>query len=507
MQRVVEPLRTLNSTRGTTAVAESVEATGKRVTPVNFHCSTSIAQSLPHPYSHGYLLGYLLGYRLGYRHGTVVPSASSLLPRNWLRTMGPELKGRCPIMIIQEANYWRMPGLATAHSHAFQRALRGRTQRRSTAASSFWSWRGLMYALAAQLDPDTLYALSRFAYMELALSGVTLVGEFHYVHHQPNGSPYANRTELADAVIRAATDVGIRICLIRTAYLRGGHEQPLTGAQARFADADVDAVLQDVETLRARHTTNPLVTVGVAAHSIRAVPIDQVVTLADYANGEQLPFHMHICEQRRELAESVDEHGVTPVTLLHEQGVLTPNFVGVHGTHLSAAEIAALGDAGSMICLCRTTERDLGDGLPASRHLLAAGVPIAVGVDSHACADAFEEIRAVELDERSRLERRHAVADGDQLLQMGTANGYRACGVRAPNSQEEHRDQIWLRADDPALAGLESATAADGILFAATPRAVAKVEVAGRTIIDAGWHADYTDALHAYQQTLRKLAL
>ncbi|MCB0158946.1 MAG: formimidoylglutamate deiminase, partial [Caldilineaceae bacterium] len=293
-----------------------------------------------------------------------------------------------------------LPGLATAHSHAFQRALRGRTQRRAAAAGSFWSWRGLMYHLAERLDPERIYALSHFAYVELAMSGVTAVGEFHYVHHAPDGRPYADRVAMADAVIRAAKDSGVRVTLIRTAYLRAGFGQELVPAQRRFVDLDIAPVMDDVDALRARYAGDPLVRVGVAAHSIRAVPLADVVALADFAAARGLPFHMHVAEQRRELDECRAEYGLTPVALLADGGVLSPNFVGVHATHLTADEVMRLGQSGATVCLCRTTERDLGDGLPRTGELAAAGVRLCAGVDSHCAPDAFEELRAVELDER-----------------------------------------------------------------------------------------------------------
>ncbi|MCH7677432.1 amidohydrolase family protein, partial [candidate division KSB1 bacterium] len=173
--------------------------------------------------------------------------------------------------IFRQGNHIVMPGMATAHSHAFQRALRGRTQRRQTKAGSFWSWRGLMYELAGKLDPDDIFNISRFAFVELAMSGVTAVGEFHYVHHQQDGTPYDDRTILADSVIRAAKEVGVRITLIRTAYFRAGQYQEIESTQKRFCDPSVDKVLQDVETLSNRYKNDPMVDVAVAAHSIRAV--------------------------------------------------------------------------------------------------------------------------------------------------------------------------------------------------------------------------------------------
>ena len=403
--------------------------------------------------------------------------------------------------IQQTETHLIMPGLATAHSHAFQRALRGRTQRRATTASSFWSWRGLMYKLVGNLNPDDIYDVARLAYAELAMSGVTAVGEFHYLHHDFDGRPYANRIETAEAVIRAALDVGIRICLIRTGYLRGGHNRPLEPAQARFSDQDVDLILQDIETLRQKYRQNPLVSVAVAAHSIRALPLEATKILADYASSHNLPFHMHVCEQRQELAESVAEHGQTPIIVLAEQGVLSERFVGVHATHLAPQEIKLLGEAGVFVCICRTTERDLGDGLPQISELRQAGTRLCVGVDSHCGENAFEEIRAIEFDERSRLEARHTVAEAPDLLDIGSRLGYMACDMAEMWSQ----DQVYLRRDDPALVGLDEKYAVDGVIFAATPRAIEQVWVNGMGIVEDGYHRDLADILARYKTCLGKI--
>ena len=395
-----------------------------------------------------------------------------------------------------------LPGLATAHSHAFQRALRGRTQRRATAAESFWSWRGLMYHLAERLDPDRIYALSHFAYVELAMSGVTAVGEFHYVHHAPDGRPYADRVAMAEAVIRAAKDAGIRITLIRTAYLRAGFGQELAPAQRRFVDADVSDAMADVDALRARHAGDAAVRIGVAAHSIRAVPLPAVVALTDFATARGMPFHMHVAEQRRELAECRAEYGRTPVALLADAGVLSPAFVAVHATHLTAEEVAHLGRAGATVCLCRTTERDLGDGLPRTGELVDAGARLCVGVDSHCAPDAFEELRAVELDERSRTEQR-IILSAPALLAMGTHNGYAAVGMAGLGED----DAVYLRRADPAFAGATLDLAADHVVFGATPRAVDEVWVAGTRIVENGVHTGYAAAHAGYVRALASLGM
>ena len=396
-----------------------------------------------------------------------------------------------------------MPGLATAHSHAFQRALRGRTQRHATRAGTFWGWRDEMYRLVERLRPDDLYAIARFAYTELAMSGVTAVGEFHYVHHGPGGRPYADRTELAEADVRAARDVGLRICLIRTAYLRAGYRQTAVPAQKRFIDPSIDDVLRDLDVLRTRYADVPDVSVAVAAHSIRAVPLPDIRILSAYAEEHELPFHMHVCEQRTELAECRSEHGTTPVALLSNQGVLSPRFVAVHATHLDEGEVEALGKSGTFVCICRTTERDLGDGMPPAAELIRAGTRLCVGVDSHSSENPFEEVRAVELDERSRLEKRHAAADVPVLLDAATRLGYAACGL----DESWLDDHVHLDPADPSIAAVDGELAPDAILFGATPRAVKSVSVAGKQIVAEGRHAQYDETLDLYRKSLKYLAL
>jgi formiminoglutamate deiminase len=393
--------------------------------------------------------------------------------------------------------------MATVHSHAFQRALRGRTQRRSTAAASFWSWRGLMFALAERLSPAAIFDIARFAFVELAMSGVTAVGEFHYLHHDQGGRPYPNRVELSEAMIEAARQAGIRITLIRAAYLRAGYQQALAPGQARFCDTNLEQVLADIATLQGRYAHDPMVRIAVAAHSIRAVPLEQVVALASYARDQQLPFHMHVAEQRRELAECRDEYGATPVELLARHGVLDERFVAIHATHLTSAEIAALGTARAFVGLCRTTERDLGDGAPETAALLDAGAQLCFGVDSHASSDAFEEARAAELDMRVRSEARHAAAEAPRLLDAATRAGYRAIGFDA----EWQEDTIWLDAEDASLAGADEDLLADAVIFGATPRAVERVEVAGQAIVADGRHVRYEEALAGFQRAIGSAGL
>lgn len=393
-----------------------------------------------------------------------------------------------------------LPGLATAHSHAFQRALRGRTQRRR---GSFWSWRGLMYQLAHALTPEDVFDLSRFAFVELASCGVTAVGEFHYVHHQPDGTPYANRTELAEAAVRAALEAGVRITLLRVLYHRPGLGRRVEGAQRRFFDADVDDALADVEALRARFSGEPTVAVGIAPHSVRAAPRSWIEAARDRAAALDVPLHMHVSEQRREVHECLAEHGRRPVALLADAGVLTERFVAVHATHLDAAEVRALGAARSFVCLCRTTERDLGDGLPRTADLRAAGARLCVGADSHARSDPFEEARAVELDERSRLEQRAVAAEAEALLGAASAEGYAAIGMAGA----EREDRVELALDAPELAGAAPPHLDDAVIFGAGPRAVRTVTVAGQRIVEDGRHVRHAEARRGFQAALARLGL
>lgn len=395
-----------------------------------------------------------------------------------------------------------LPGLATAHSHAFQRALRGRTQRRASGGASFWSWRGLMYDLASKLDPERIYSLSKLAYAELALAGVTSVGEFHYVHHQADGTPYDDRIALADAVIRAARDVGLRITLLRVLYHRAGPGRAPEAGQRRFCDARLETALADVDALAARFASDPCVGVGVAPHSVRAVPREWLRETASFAAARRMPLHMHVSEQRREVVECEGEHGLRPVELLAEDGVLGPGFVAVHATHLTASESRALGEAGAWVCVCRTTERDLGDGLCDAAALVQAGARLCTGVDSHAVSDPFEEARAIELDDRSRAEARHVACEAAELLRAASENGYEAIGMAGKHVE----DRVVLDAHDPALTGLDPELVDDAVVFAAGSRAVREVDVAGRPTVRDGVHPDYEPIREEWEKTLSELS-
>ena len=319
-----------------------------------------------------------------------------------------------------------LPGLANAHSHAFQRALRGRTQH---GTGSFWTWREQMYRAAERIDPDTYLALARATYAEMALAGVTTVGEFHYLHHGPDGTPYEDPNAMGHALIQAAAEAGIRITLIDACYLHGGIDRPPEGAQVRFSDGTAEAWVERVSALAA--AAAPIgagsARIGAAIHSIRAVDPASAATVASWAREGERPLHAHVSEQPAENEACIEAYGGTPTAVLSGAGALEAHLTAVHATHLTEADVGLLGDAAACCCVCPTTERDLADGIGAMSELLAAGASLSLGSDSHAVIDMFEEARAVELDERLATgERGRHPAAG--LLRAATAGGHACLG-------------------------------------------------------------------------------
>jgi formiminoglutamate deiminase len=365
---------------------------------------------------------------------------------------------------------FQLPALTTAHSHAFQRALRGKGQRRRSGdRDDFWSWRTAMYELAGSLAPESIYQISRVAYEELKRAGVRTVGEFHYVHHQPDGRPYPQRTELSHAVIEAARDEGLRIALLRVVYQRAGADKPPEGAQRRFADDALEDAMRDIDELWSRYSEDADVRIGVAPHSVRAVSPEWLPKLAAFAERREMPLHMHVAEQPAEIESCVAETGKRPVELLADLGVLSDRFVAVHATHLQSHEAKLLGEAGSMVCLCPTTERDLGDGLPNVSALKEAGVRICTGVDSHVLTSPLEDLRAVELGERLRTGRRILLDDGERsvaevLWHMGSQMGAEACGF------EDAGSHIQVDRAARELSLVDDGHLLDAIVFSGTDR-------------------------------------
>lgn len=376
-----------------------------------------------------------------------------------------------------------LPGMVDAHSHAFQRAIRGATHRRGASdPSSFWSWREAMYRCADELTPAGLYAITRQAYAEMLAAGITCVGEFHYLHHQPGGRPYDDPNELTWQVLRAASDVGIRVVMLEVLYLRAGHDQAPLPEQRRFCDADVEAYLQRVDDLRTRG-----VELGLAPHSVRAVPLPALEQVARYAHAHGLPLHTHLSEQPRENAECRAEHGRTPAEVFADAGFCErPRaFTAVHAVHTTAADHVRL--AGQHVCACPTTEADLGDGIVPAVELRAAGLELALGSDSNAVIDLVQEARLLEMNERLRGQARLRLnypsgALGLALLSAATEAGASSLG-RADRSGRlavgRPFDALSVALDVPFFRGVAPRHVLDALLCAGTAAVVRHVFVGG----------------------------
>ncbi|MEV5752026.1 formimidoylglutamate deiminase [Actinoallomurus sp. NPDC052308] len=392
-----------------------------------------------------------------------------------------------------------LPGMANVHSHAFHRALRGRVQ---AGRGTFWTWRTHMYEVAARLDPDSYLALARAVYAEMALAGISCVGEFHYVHHGPGGTPYADPNAFGEALLQAAREAGIRITLLDACYLTGGIGKELEGPQLRFGDGTADAWADRVSELRADGHAR----IGAAIHSVRAVPGDQIRTVAQWARQRRAPLHVHLSEQPAENEACLETYGVTPTRLLADKRALGGRTVAVHATHLTAEDIGLLGASQSGVCMCPTTERDLADGIGPARDLVAAGSPLSLGSDQHAVIDLFEEARAVELDERLRTRKRGHWTAGE-LLAAATCNGHSALGWPEAGRIEpgSYADLVTVNLDSVRLAGAAPGHLAESAVFAASPADVRHVMISGNRIVRDGRHLLIDDVPTALSDAIRAL--
>ena len=377
-----------------------------------------------------------------------------------------------------------LPGLANGHSHAFHRALRGRTQ---VGSGSFWTWREQMYAVAGRLTPESYFGLARAVYGEMVQAGITCVGEFHYVHHGPDGVPYDDANAMGTALVAAAADAGLRITLLDTCYLQGGVGVELDGVQRRFGDGDALSWATRASELDA--FVGPEVRLGAAVHSVRAVDPAAMQIVAAWAAGRDAPLHAHVSEQPAENEQCAAAYGCTPVELLARRGLLGERFTAVHATHLTETDIGLLGTHGCSACFCPTTERDLADGIGPARALRDDGVRLTLGSDSHAVIDLFEEARAVELDERLASGVRGSHSAG-ALLRAATADGHRSLGWPEAGRLEVGAlaDFVSVGLRSARLAGTLPTHALEAIVFAATASDVEQVVVGGRVVVAGGRH-------------------
>lgn len=424
-----------------------------------------------------------------------------------------------------------LPGMVNAHSHAFQRVIRGRTEYRGASTSdSFWTWREMMYAAAERLTPEDIYDASRMAFMEMTLAGITSVGEFHYLHRTPEGGEYDDPNLLALEVVRAARDVGLRIALLRVAYARAGFRKEPDPRQRRFIEPDPATFILNASALArdlsAEGGRVPRAWVGVAPHSVRAVPVEYLREVSAYARAAAVPLHMHVAEQPAEVEACLAEHKRTPVALLAEEGVLAANFTGVHAVHVTPEEIGMLRDAKACVCACPTTERNLGDGIVPADELLDAGVRVALGTDSHTQIDLLEDARELEYHLRLKTLRRNVLAPAARgvedesrvegtpevsglaarLFECATRAGAESIGAHAGEFEPGHAaDFFTVDLEDPTIAGAGAADLLPAIVFSLSRAAVRETAVGGRLVVEAGRHPAQGEIVSRFQALQKRL--
>ncbi|MEP6548773.1 MAG: formimidoylglutamate deiminase [Gammaproteobacteria bacterium] len=414
-----------------------------------------------------------------------------------------------------------VPGMANAHSHAFQRAMAGNTEYRLSARDSFWSWRNAMYALANRIEPEDLQILATQLFVEMLKSGYTSVAEFHYLHRQKNAMAYSGANALWDAIGNAASSAGIGLTFLPALYQTSDFgDQPLKAQQARFA-SDTDEFLRAVEDRidgerRAsdQRAASKLQRTGVAFHSLRAVPLrnmqDATLRLREIDPG--MPMHIHVAEQLLEVKACVRETGRRPIELLLDNGFLTPHWCLVHATHATPHELKGIADTQASVCVSISTEANLGDGLFDTARFFKAGGRLCVGSDSQSTVNPSEELRWLEYQQRLRKKRRGVLADkaeshvGTRLWGAAAKHGAQAIGQPAGVIEVGCRaDWLVLDAAHPSMVGAARDTELDHLLFAGGDAAIRDVMVAGRWVIKDRRHDADEDLQPRFAELMKRL--
>ncbi|KAF1703922.1 formimidoylglutamate deiminase [Pseudoxanthomonas kaohsiungensis] len=434
-------------------------------------------------------------------------------PAGWRGDAGLEAEGgRITRVLDAEPSWdggWVLPGIPNLHSHAFQRVMAGLAERQTHAQDSFWTWRETMYRIAARFDPDSLQAVAAQLYVEMLEAGYTTVCEFHYLHHAPDGRPYADPAAMSKALVAAARETGIRLTLLPVLYMAGGFDRrALSDRQRRFGH-DLDAFLRLVESLRALE--DEALRVGVAFHSLRAVP-PEAMDAALAALPPDIPLHIHIAEQIGEVQDCLAVRNARPVEWLLDHAPVDARWTLVHATHLTGPETAAVAASGATVAICPTTEANLGDGLFPLREYLDAGGAWGVGSDSHVSVSPVEELRWLEYGQRLQTRHRNIAVRADNgsvgetllhgTLASGAAATGQAVGLLAPG---QAADWIVLDAQAPVFAGARPADVADRWLFAGNRPLVREVRVAGEAVVRGGRHRDREAIAARYRSTVAAL--
>lgn len=405
-----------------------------------------------------------------------------------------------------------LPGLVNTHSHAFQRGIRGCTEypdsrREGREKEDFWSWRGVMYRAADRLTPEDVESLALAVYVEMVKAGITHVGEFHYLHHQPDGTPYDDPDELAWRILRASRGAGIRLTMLRTFYQRAGVGRPTPeGAQRRFCDPDLDHYFGSLERLSERG-----IPVGITPHSVRAVSEKDFQRLVEFQADKGWPMHLHIAEQTKETDECLQEYGCRPVEFLERLGGLKDTTTLVHAIHLTPQEIRAIGAARCHIASCPTTERNLGDGIVNADQLLQAGARFTFGTDSQCQITPFEDARQLEYHLRLAQQSRSILFNdrdeaGRSLLKMLTVNAWSSLGQSGGSLEtDQPSDFIAIDLNHLSLAGSSPESLLTDLLFSAPPGVVSDVWIRGVEVVCEGYHRAQIQAAQDLRRVMAKL--
>ncbi|MFQ5785862.1 MAG: formimidoylglutamate deiminase [Alphaproteobacteria bacterium] len=454
---------------------------------------------------------------------TVFFAESALLPEGWAHDVRFEVSREGVLTEVAAGSHAdgaerlagpAVPGMANLHSHAFQRAMAGLAERAGPGGDSFWTWRRVMYDFVARLGPGDVEAIAAQLYVEMLKAGYTAVGEFHYLHHAPDGRPYEDPAEMSARVIAAAQRTGIGITHLPVLYACGGFGgAPATEDQRRFLN-DAGGFMRLVERLAAQHAGDGQVRIGIAPHSLRAVTrelLAEVIAALD-ALDSRAPIHIHIAEQEKEVADCLAWSGAHPVEWLLANFEVAKRWCAVHATHMSETETGDLAASGAVAGLCPTTEANLGDGLFPLGDFIAAGGVFGIGSDSHISVSPIEELRWLEYGQRLARERRNVAvmpenpSVGAGLWRAALAGGARALGRPIGALAAGMRaDLVVLDGDHPLLAGRDGDVLLDSLVFSGNANPVRDVIVGGRVVVSEGRHR-YEDAIvAAYRKTVAAL--
>lgn len=444
----------------------------------------------------------------------------AMLPQGWTRDVRITVGDGCIVQIETGVaasagdgqHAAAIPGLPNVHSHAFQRAMAGLAERRGSLAQadSFWTWREVMYRFLGRLGPEEMQAIAALAYMEMLESGFTRVGEFHYLHHQVDGTPYEAPAEMAAAIVHAAEETGIALTLLSVFYAHSGFGGKAPDESQRRFVTSIDGFHQLIDAAETALRPLPDAVLGIAPHSLRACTPQELSLLIDRARDD-MPIHIHVAEQIREVEDCLAWSGLRPVEWLLDHVALSERWCLIHATHMTDSEAGALARSGAVAGLCPITEANLGDGLFPADGFLGAGGSYGIGSDSNILIDAAEEMRLLEYGQRllhqgrNRLSARPDESMGGAIFRASLAGGAQALGAPAELAEGCPADIVSLNAEHPSLAGRDADGWLDGWIFAGRSDTIDCVWRRGEKVVAGGHHVGREAILARYRTILAKL--